>query len=251
MKVKIYKDSGVSAESFYHTIKSLRKFTTKNIEAISKNEIIHQNNIFENTALFILPGGADLPYCKDLNGAGNKRIKEFITEGGCFLGICAGAYYASSAIIFAENSAFEIKGKRELALYEGISIGPAFGDYYYNSHKGAKAITVCNFTNITGNINNKINLFYNGGGYFSEKHEKKEVKQKFNIIASYYSNSMPAIISFKYGKGKILLSHLHFEYDPFLLKSNDIDITSLINKLKETNEERINLFCYIMKELNI
>lgn len=42
----------------------------------------------------VIPGGRDLPYCRDLNGYINDRIIRYVKEGGVYMGICAGAYYA-------------------------------------------------------------------------------------------------------------------------------------------------------------
>ena len=49
---------------------------------------------------FIMPGGADLPYCSKLNGPGNKQIQEFVRAGGSYVGFCAGAYYGSAYVEF-------------------------------------------------------------------------------------------------------------------------------------------------------
>ena len=70
----------------------------------------------EKAAFFILPGGADIPYTKELNGRGNQKIKNYVANGGAFLGICAGSYYAGSFVDFAKNTALEVQGKRELAF---------------------------------------------------------------------------------------------------------------------------------------
>ena len=50
--------------------------------------------------LLVFPGGADLPYCKALNGEGNRLIGEYVRGGGAYLGLCAGAYYASATVDF-------------------------------------------------------------------------------------------------------------------------------------------------------
>ena len=52
----------------------------------------------EDAALFIMPGGADIPYTKKLNGKGNQIIKNYITSyisTSCFLTI----YYKYSMYI--------------------------------------------------------------------------------------------------------------------------------------------------------
>ena len=39
--------------------------------------------------MLVMPGGADLGYCRTLNGAGNRRIEQFVRRGGAYLGFCA------------------------------------------------------------------------------------------------------------------------------------------------------------------
>ena len=46
--------------------------------------------LFDHAVMFVMPGGADLPYCAALNGAPNARIRRFVEAGGTYLGICAG-----------------------------------------------------------------------------------------------------------------------------------------------------------------
>mmetsp|Transcript_27249 Transcript_27249/g.59539 ORF Transcript_27249/g.59539 Transcript_27249/m.59539 type:complete len:316 (-) Transcript_27249:365-1312(-) len=89
--------------------------------------------------LLCMPGGADLPYCRTLNGAGNKLIRGFVERGGAYLGLCAGAYYATSRVVFEPGSALEVVGDRELALFPGHAYGAAYPGFDYASERGAVA----------------------------------------------------------------------------------------------------------------
>ncbi|UUZ62721.1 BPL-N domain-containing protein [Polaromonas sp. P1-6] len=64
------------------------------------DDLKHDPALFDDAVLFVMPGGADLPFCQALNGAPNERIRRFVEEGGAYLGICAGAYYACREIAF-------------------------------------------------------------------------------------------------------------------------------------------------------
>lgn len=89
-----------------------------------------------------MPGGADLPYCKKLNGEGNRRIRQFIEQGGAYLGICAGAYYGCAELNFVGRD-YSVNGNRELALFNGIAKGslPQFTNgQLYDKNIGSKAI---------------------------------------------------------------------------------------------------------------
>ncbi len=72
----------------------------------------------KDAAAIIMPGGADLPYCKKLNGAGNAQIKEYVEAGGTYIGFCAGAYYGSHYCEFhkGDTRGYEVLGTRELSF---------------------------------------------------------------------------------------------------------------------------------------
>jgi glutamine amidotransferase-like uncharacterized protein len=61
------------------------------IRGVMADDLKHDAALFDDAVLLAVPGGADLPFCKALNGAPNERIRRFVEEGGAYLGICAGA----------------------------------------------------------------------------------------------------------------------------------------------------------------
>lgn len=80
--------------------------------------------------LFVMPGGADKPYCEALNGVGNANIRAFIEAGGRYYGTCAGAYYGAAKLLFDENNpAQRMNETRELKFFKGQARGPLFVPY--------------------------------------------------------------------------------------------------------------------------
>jgi glutamine amidotransferase-like uncharacterized protein len=51
---------------------------------------------------------------------------EFVSQGGGYLGLCAGAYYACARVEFEPGTRLEVVGDRELAFFPGIAQGAAF-----------------------------------------------------------------------------------------------------------------------------
>lgn len=153
-----------------------------------------------NARLFIMPGGADLYFCEKLNGLGNQIIRDFVENGGAYLGICASAYYACSQLDWACG---EIDGSRELAFYNGAATGPIYDwvespdDIYKGSWIKA--------TKIKTSDGQQFLSQYNGGPLFEETSD--------TIIARYcdLENSPPAIVSGTFGRGKFILSSPHIE----------------------------------------
>ncbi len=191
------------------------------IKSINANEII-ANKWAYNSKLLIIPGGRDLAYAEKLNGAGNQNIKNYVKNGGSYLGICAGAYYASSYIEFDKGRELEVVGKREMKLFSGKSIGPILGRYSYTSNSGARA---------TKQKLNEIGngyFYYNGGGYFADCEKYSDVK-----ILGYYENDLPSIIEIPFYLGRVILSGVHFEYNPELFDLSDGYLQAIYPKLRK------------------
>lgn len=237
--IYIYFDAGVSRHGLAHTVATLKNFgTTKTINA----DQVCQGQWVHHADLFVLPGGADLPYVKNLYGQGNTVIKKYIQNGGAFLGICAGAYYASSYVSFDQGGPLEVMGSRQLSLFKGHSVGPVFGPYDYKINRGARAVPIQTlFSDVP-----MTTVFYNGGGFFKDADRFPHTR-----VIAYYDRHLPAAINLPYGKGSVLLSAVHFEYDPFLLDARDTHLQKIIPALCCANASRIKLINHIMKILHI
>jgi len=241
--IYIYKDEGVSNNSILHTVFTLKETLTDGyyIHSINAKEII-RNEWVKDAALLIVPGGADLPYTKKLNGQGNANIKNYVNNGGSYLGICAGSYYASAYVEFDKSGELEVLGERELAFFPGPAVGPIIAKYSYENNSGARA------ANIRLGLKNlkQSTIYYNGGGYFKDAANYSNV-----VIMGYYQNHLPAIVHILHKKGNVILSGVHFEYSPCLLDKHDPYLNKLYPDLKHSNTARIVLAKTIFKKLGL
>ena len=170
-------------------------------------------------ALLVFPGGADLGYCRTLNGEGNRKISQYVERGGSYLGFCAGAYYASARCEFeAGNKQLEVVGDRELAFYPGVCRGLAFPGFVYHSEAGAKAVElkVSKDSLTEGSVPDIFRSYYNGGGVFVDalKYQDKGVE----VLASYTEKlkvdageGTAAVVYCKVGSGAAVLTCPHPE----------------------------------------
>lgn len=198
--VYIYHDEGTSelgVQSLLTAVPQKLKLPAKTISA----EQLIQNGL-ENAAALIIPGGADLPYCRKLNGEGNQIIKKYVEQGGNYIGICAGAYYACQQVEFIGQE-YQVYGERELAFFNGIARGslPEIAPLF-NEKVASKAIV--NLA-ISGE---ELPFYYHGGPAFIA-HQACDVDVIFT-----FEPQKPAIIQGNYGKGYYLLSSVHFELQP-------------------------------------
>lgn len=169
--------------------------------------------------LFVMPGGADLAYCKKLNGAGNDNIRGFVELGGTYLGICAGAYYACRDIAYHKGRNDEICAPRELAFIPATAVGslPELTPPH-NATLDTAAIV-----DITLQDGKSAQVFYQGGCRFD-----LDMDHDTEILATYaqIAGNPPAIIRRRVGLGRVILSGVHFEITPECLPDHRVKTES-------------------------
>jgi glutamine amidotransferase-like uncharacterized protein len=197
--IVIYKDEGVGEFGF----SCLQNFFSNAKVTLANASQVVSGECFQKADIFVMPGGADLPYAKKLNGAGNKSIRAFVEGGGTYLGICAGAYYASREIAFHKGREDEICETRELALIDCVAIGsiPQIAPYYDDTLNSAA------ITNILLKDEKVIEAYYHGGCYFDVIDENTKVIARYESLVE----TPPAIITKNREKGRVILSGVHLE----------------------------------------
>ena len=144
--------------------------------------------------LLVMPGGRDAPYCKELDGRGNKEIRAFVEGEGSYLGICAGAYYGSAYVEFCKGDpVMEVVGPRELAFFPVTLVGPAIPGYRYASDVNAHVVEMRGTKTgeqVLGMEGAGVSsVFYNGGCYFQERSKPDgrhcETKPLYDTIATF------------------------------------------------------------------
>lgn len=162
-----------------------------------------------------MPGGADLGYCRALNGIGNKVISQFVWNGGSYLGLCAGGYYGCGRVEFeVRNGEMEVVGGRELSFFPGICRGAAFAGFTYASESGARASNLkIEKSTLDDVAPEEFRSYYNGGGLFvdAEKYEGVEVLARYTQDLS-VTGGNAAVVYCKVGSGGAILTGPHPEY---------------------------------------
>ena len=122
----IYNGPGASDVQDYVKIFRETFENTTNVELVNATFIAA--SMLHLCKLFVMPGGADTPYWEALNGSPNNNLRDYIAQGGRYLGICAGAYYGAQELLYDENHPDEIRAER-LNLFPGISRGPVLKQF--------------------------------------------------------------------------------------------------------------------------
>lgn len=188
-------------------------FGAENVQYIDSNDI--KNNILqEQPKALLIPGGASRYVSDKLNGTGNSKIKEYVSNGGLYIGICAGAYYACQRTEWhlAEGPVFSVEN--ELGFFPGTAHGPITPNPSIERIETEK-----------GNIINGLNWW--GPRFESDQ------PNAFTTLAHYVDlpGQPAAIVSGQYGQGRYLLLSPHLEIDDTQLAQLQFNVVE--NRMQE------------------
>ena len=91
--VGVYRDVGVGA-SVRDLLRAIRNVESVYVREVSADDILR--GCLSDVDVLIHPGGSGGKQGRHLGEEGRQRIRQFVQEGGGFMGICAGAYLASA-----------------------------------------------------------------------------------------------------------------------------------------------------------
>lgn len=156
-----------------------------------KYKTLDENDIKEGKLkrfdFLIIPGGYTQEYMPALGEAGKEAIRDFVWEGGCYIGICSGAYIAAERV--------EVPGRPQgLGLIDIENVrksGRGTRKIYLNEHA------------ITCGLGKELEIYYQNG---------PEIVVKGNVegIAKYESGKF-AIVASSFGKVKVICFSPHPE----------------------------------------
>ncbi|RCI16394.1 hypothetical protein L249_2609 [Ophiocordyceps polyrhachis-furcata BCC 54312] len=241
-----FTSTGTSAESVRQCLYSLRRLLSADyaVTAVGDNALLKEP--WPSTcALLVFPGGADLGYCRVFNGAGNRRIEDYVRRGGAYLGLCAGGYYGSARCEFeVGNPPLDVVGPRELAFFPSTCRGAAFRGFQYGSERGARAVRLRVNTALLddASVPESFASYYNGGGVFVDAAADRSV----HVLASYtdrldVDGGSAAVVLCSVGDGNAILCGPHPEFAAVnLYPQPDIPgYADLINKLLADDASRV------------
>ena len=207
--ILIYCDYGaVNINTLFNEVKNYYKDTNYKIACTDAENIKTKHALDDSVATFIMPGGFGKGYELKLQGLGNEKIREFVKNGGNYLGFCAGAYYACKDAIFeADIPELSVISQSGLNLIEGKAIGSLYKEF--NIPPYSNVVPSVSIAKIEYNDKKEYFSFYSGGPFF-------DVTGNNNIeILGHYvfenGKKLPAILKSNYGKGKVILSGIHPE----------------------------------------
>lgn len=147
----------------------------QNIRYIDALEIRSNTADWKDTASHIVfSGGAVTGFKQALHKNGLSQIREFVEQGGIYVGFCAGAYFGASSIEFKgydwqSKSAYERSGEG-LSFFNGLARGSLgrIAPLYDGTSATCRAtpVTLDYKGRITRDLPPVISAFYGGGPEF-------------------------------------------------------------------------------------
>ncbi len=239
IQVLIYAGPGTGEISRLETHLCLRRMLPNfSVRWVLPSELI-ETDWHRDTRLLVIPGGQDLPYCESLEGLGTDSIRTYVSNGGSYLGICAGAYFACNEIEFERGTPCEVIGKRKLQLFPGRAIGQALNPGTFNYADFASAdLARLNLSS----SKEPVSVYFEGGCYFESTTDKALPLADYADLR----DQPPAILSCCFGNGRVVLSGVHPEFSPHTVGS----IRPALGALLESFErQRMSLLATMFEEL--
>jgi len=175
-----------------------------------------QDGCLDDYDVLMWPGGHYPAYWDEVGLEGKAEIQEFVSEGGGYLGICAGAYYAADYMVWMDDAAYpppdyKVEGDElNLDLFPGVAHGPIFE--IADRPDPGWAMTEINIVDqthpITESMPNPMTMLYAGGPYL-EPYDNASV----SILGEYDITGTAAIVACAYEEGRVFLIGPHGEIE--------------------------------------
>lgn len=218
--VWIYSDDGTWEDGIKAFEQFLDFYEIKH-KRIFADDLNNSNNYSEALAI-CFPGGYAYNYKVALTAKSINNIRNYVASGGAYIGICAGAFFASSEVVW-ESGEYPYS----LSLFEGKATGSIYEIAVWDNY-AMTTININQENNILQNEQDNLTVLYYGGPYFESD------KTNFDIIATWDEyNDYPSIINFKYENGKVLLIGPHLEIE----ENNSRDSTQFAEELNDVESD--------------
>ncbi len=242
----VYADRGVCGPSATALKKQLKSLLDPSISVLKVDGEYLRTKAWEGkTAVLVMGGGSCGCWDEELQAKGIEKIERYVKEGGRYIGICAGAYFASAESYF-ELSDRIIERSRPLAFFPGKAMGPLVDEDDYLSLKAARAAEVCyKFRGLA----EEGSLYYQGGCLFDVEEDSATVE----VMSTYRGLGKAAAVFCKVGKGCAFLdgTHPEFVWQVSLSKGTDEVYCELVGKLSMQEVFRQRVWEEIVKKLGL
>jgi len=229
--IAIYAGQGTWDESV-QAAKKMFEWMNYTVENLSAQQI---NNGLENFRILCIPGGNMYDYAQDISSEGKENIRSFVHDGGGYIGICGGAYFASEKVYW-QGSKLPMT---PLRLFSGTATGSISEIMDYPKYTMCKVNLMNAEHPITKSGRNfEWVLYYWGPALIPN------ANANVTVLGNYDKGNQTAMLTFEYGYGKVFLIGTHPEID----EDSDRDEVSFGDEFDDKGSEwdlmqRVVLWC--------
>ena len=197
-EIAIYNDQGVwkSGRIMIENLLDTYGVSWREVNAAD----INSGNFFGQKVLWI-PGGWAYDYRIKINDQGYQNIRNFVAQGGSYIGTCAGAFFASDWVYW-DLWWYPY----DLDLFAGQALGPMLSLTPKNTFTLA-AINLDPGHPMNAGLNpNRRQIYYDGPYFLPYPTTNISPAGRYGI-----DGTTLAIITFSYGQGRVVLTAVHPE----------------------------------------
>lgn len=165
--------------------------------AVAAPEVVP--SVLARASAFYVPGGWAWPYVRDMPPSTKQALRAFVRDGGCYIGVCAGSYFAADVIRWQGRLV-----EYDLDLFLGVAVGPIDAIQPWKSWR-LTPLELDGDSPVPAREERHEALYWGGPAYHPHP------RQPVATLARYAVTGEAAAITFAYGKGQVLLMGCHLE----------------------------------------
>ena len=115
--IALYSDRGAD-EGCVQATKNMFEWMGYTVQLVKADYV--NNRGLDNFSILCIPGGDMYQYSQDISFTGKDNIRNFIRDGGSYIGICGGAYFTGEKVIWQGDQL----PMTPLGIFPGTTQGP-------------------------------------------------------------------------------------------------------------------------------
>jgi glutamine amidotransferase-like uncharacterized protein len=227
--VALYSDGGVW-DSSVTAATNMFEWMGYTVELVDAGYI---NDVgLDNFKILCVPGGNMYEYSQDISLNGKEHIKDFVKNGGGYIGICGGAYFASEKVIW--------EGEEVPATFLGLFDGTAQGAIDEIAPYPGYAMCQVNIVEHNHPITRGLSdtawiLYYWGPVLLPNEGAEVDILGEYDAAEEPAEEPVdePAMVAFEYGSGRVFLIGTH----PEIEEDSDRDGVDEMEELNDSDSE--------------
>jgi len=199
--IAIYTDHGADDGCIQATTNMFEwmGYTVTSVDA----DYINNNNL-NKFKIICFPGGNMYQYSQLISSAGKQKMREFISDGAAYIGICGGAYFTGERVFWQEQEL----PMTPLAIFPGVTQGPIDTIAPYPYCTMCKVNIIDHTHPITASEPDSAWIMYCYGPMLLPN-----AGADVDILGEYDLVHEPAMIAFEYGDGRVFIIGTHPEFE--------------------------------------